>query len=368
MGATVTTGKAVMALPFNGQTYWLLYERTYEKNVYPHSPRWSPTKLGTLTTVLPYIGASAAHAAGGMLQSSSGRLTPENYWKGWMRQFANPIAPLGHEVARISGTGLRYGIATAAKVADMVEAIGLPEQASTLRAGKDVELALATHVAHIAQLTQRLEVGPWHFVGTPGCLSNASSEVTDASRLDRTLGWPGTKSSSNRPAAPLRHQRFIRLTLAPSNSIVSDYVDGALFGLREDGKWAYLRSDYAALQIAIEDAARVEHERPGSVLKAIEATQQLLGQCVKRSAENALLELPSRGLAQERVGDPYWAYWVDQLNALHGAADAQTGLISAAKALTLNIPLSPFQELLFLSNAANLGIEATKAPAPSLFA
>ena len=49
MGSTIVTNRlaAVFDNPRNrGDHIWLLFERCYESNVYPHTPRWSARLIG----------------------------------------------------------------------------------------------------------------------------------------------------------------------------------------------------------------------------------------------------------------------------------------------------------------------------------
>jgi hypothetical protein len=91
MGATVSTAKLATAFQTAGnETIYVLYEQTYEKNCYPHTPHWGCRTVGPLATVMKWIFSSAAACEGGMLQVRGGRNKPEQYIADWLTQLATP--------------------------------------------------------------------------------------------------------------------------------------------------------------------------------------------------------------------------------------------------------------------------------------
>ncbi len=92
MGATVTVGKKVAAFKANnGKVGYVLFEETYEKNCYPHTPHWSCVGLGYLDDVMTRIFARASSCEGGSLQGRGGYITPEGYISGWLNELAEPL-------------------------------------------------------------------------------------------------------------------------------------------------------------------------------------------------------------------------------------------------------------------------------------
>lgn len=93
MGATVTTGKQVCAIrdAKTGTPIYLLFEETYEKNCYPHTPSWSCICIGGIERAMQYIFAHASSCEGGMLQGRSGHITPEGYVQAWMKLLREPL-------------------------------------------------------------------------------------------------------------------------------------------------------------------------------------------------------------------------------------------------------------------------------------
>jgi len=92
MGATVLTGKRAGAFQrADGEWIFALFERTYEKNCYPHQDHWSGITLGNYASVMRRIFSHATSCEGGMLQSRSGQIRPENYIESWRQELAKPM-------------------------------------------------------------------------------------------------------------------------------------------------------------------------------------------------------------------------------------------------------------------------------------
>lgn len=91
MGATVSTDKRVYAfLTQEKKAAYVLYEQTYEKNCYPHTPSWSAQALGYIEDVIPEIFRWASSCEGGLLQHRSGAVLPELYLQRWFEALAKP--------------------------------------------------------------------------------------------------------------------------------------------------------------------------------------------------------------------------------------------------------------------------------------
>jgi hypothetical protein len=84
MGSTVLTGKRAGAFQkADGEWIYALFERTYEKNSYPHRDKWSGIALSNYADVMRRVFLHATSSEGGMLQSRSGQIRPENYIEAW---------------------------------------------------------------------------------------------------------------------------------------------------------------------------------------------------------------------------------------------------------------------------------------------
>lgn len=106
MGATVITNKAVGAFAANGKVHYVLFEESYEKNCYPHTPSWSVWQMGTSEQVMRRIFLSASDCEGGMLQSRSGHITSESWIRSWLKEMAAPREIPESTVLRFNSFGL----------------------------------------------------------------------------------------------------------------------------------------------------------------------------------------------------------------------------------------------------------------------
>lgn len=140
MGATISTGKQAFAFTAtdSGETIYVLYEQTYEKNVYPHTPRWSCVSIGPIATVLRRIFGMAASCVGGDLQVRRGRSAPEQYIADWLKQLATPLQQEDQAVQIGIATGWNKSIPAddATRVLEHLVANGRSELAGDLKAGK----------------------------------------------------------------------------------------------------------------------------------------------------------------------------------------------------------------------------------------
>jgi hypothetical protein len=92
MGATVLTGKRAGAFQrADGEWIFALFERTYEKNCYPHRDHWSGITIGTYASVMRRVFHHARSCEGGMLQSRSGDIRPELYIEAWRQELVKPM-------------------------------------------------------------------------------------------------------------------------------------------------------------------------------------------------------------------------------------------------------------------------------------
>ena len=102
MGSTVLTGKSAAAFVRpDGTIIYIAFERTYEKNCYPHSDHWSCVAIGQFKDVMRRLFVHAGSTEGGMLQSRNGYIKPENYIAAWRRELASP-SQMRDKVLRLS--------------------------------------------------------------------------------------------------------------------------------------------------------------------------------------------------------------------------------------------------------------------------
>ncbi len=91
MSTTVLTNQSVGAYEAEGKTNYTLWAETYEKNCYPHTPRWACVHVGDLQKTMEKIFGIASECEGGMIQSSKGRISPEAMIRRWLRELEVPV-------------------------------------------------------------------------------------------------------------------------------------------------------------------------------------------------------------------------------------------------------------------------------------
>lgn len=157
MGATVLVDLKTAALRRpDGSIVYFLFENTYEKNLYPHEPRWSCVSIGSYDQVLKRILQGAAACEGGSLQGRGRDLLPEHFIRRWQRALRTPLT-MPDVTVRVEPT-LPYSrdeenAQYRDKVAGVLADQGRPEVAKTFRAGQaftlelyaDLDLVLALH-------------------------------------------------------------------------------------------------------------------------------------------------------------------------------------------------------------------------------
>lgn len=138
MGATVTTRKKVFAKEVGGQVFYWLVEWTYEKNCYPHVAHESCVAFGRAEKVFPRMFGMASNCEGGMLQSPSGRISPEGYIRDWLKKMSNPEVVVDKEVVLSVGQGWSTPIKDdqLADVALYLRSNGLADHATVLNGSR----------------------------------------------------------------------------------------------------------------------------------------------------------------------------------------------------------------------------------------
>lgn len=92
MGSTISVARKVGAISAaNGSIYYALFEKTYERNCYPHDPSWSAISFGRGPDAIRSIFNLASATTGGMLRRPGGRFTPIGYIQGWMKEIKSPF-------------------------------------------------------------------------------------------------------------------------------------------------------------------------------------------------------------------------------------------------------------------------------------
>lgn len=253
MGSTVTTGKKVCAIrdEKTGEPYYLLFEQTYEKNCYPHTPDWSCCCVGDIRKALKTIFAHAAACEGGMLQSRSGHITPEGYIQGWMAELKNPSS-------YTDGTfHLKVGLS-------WTEAM-TPDQIATARAGlvgnddalafldaleRDGEIAYSLHenIRVVADILDAAMKPAWSF----------DFDYRGSREIDCGLGYSPEKTVGFQVVVP----EFLRI----------NNDERIMKG--EDGLWRRAGWAYSVVGNFVSDLWAAEMKEPGSYKKRIKAFRE----------------------------------------------------------------------------------------------
>lgn len=100
MGSTVTCDRMVSTFISDlGSRFYVLWEETYEKNCYPHTPHWCCVGIGTAAEMIERVFYMGSICEGGMLQRRGGNLTPEGYIGSWLSAMAQPFAQREAEIS-----------------------------------------------------------------------------------------------------------------------------------------------------------------------------------------------------------------------------------------------------------------------------
>jgi hypothetical protein len=255
MGATVTTGKLASAfIGEDGKTYFVLFEQTYEKNCYPHTPRWSCCCIGTIETAMRQIFLQASSCEGGMLQNRNGHITPEGYIAGWLKELAAPM-PYANKVIDLRVAEAIYVPIPSEKAEAACKVLvdcGRTDIAQALTAGRHVPLDLYRDAALLVALYGTGPVAPWHII-------DGNTAPTRAER-QRELGYapPPAKGFASSIPKFLKVDRESRLIQ------------------RADGTWSYGGWEYSIVGHHICTLWETELRLPGSYRQCISSYRDAL--------------------------------------------------------------------------------------------
>lgn len=250
MGATVTTNKLAAAFrEQSGEICYILFEKTYEKNCYPHWPRFSCHYIGNIEGTMERIFLAASSCESGMLQNRNGSITPEGYIAGWLKELANPVAM--YEVMIQLETGKSYDYPISANNRDAaiaaLRAISRDDLANAIEAGRAPTLSLWNDSAAVRALCSKGNVWTWLLL---------KSAPTNYPR-DASLGY--APKPAKRHALPTPN---IRRPGAHEEYVLVQGEDGAW---RSEG-WAY-----SVVSAFIGNDFAEELRAPGGYRKRIKA-------------------------------------------------------------------------------------------------
>ena len=250
MGSTVTCGRFVGAFRNkNAETFYALYEQTYEKNVHPHTPSWSCFYFGRLEGAIENIFLAASSCEGGMLQNRSGRITPEGYLTSWFKELAAPHRMSDRQVELQVGDSWRATVpaATTEAVANALTQAGLDKEAQQLRDGAPIYLWLYEHADLLINLIDAGQISRWR--------AFTSAHLDLAAPIADELGYK-----------PIRAKRFDIATPRVLTATAYDRLMPA-----ENGAWRHAGWAYSIVGTYISRLWRDEMKTPGCFRKRIGA-------------------------------------------------------------------------------------------------
>lgn len=260
MGATVITGKCAAAFRSNeGEVLYILFARTYEKNVYPHTDKWSAFAFGNREEVLRSIFVGIGDCCGGLLQSPKGDIKPENYLESWKQELNNPVAMRNVCVRLNFDSGWRAALPEEAKdrVSESLRISGLGHRAEAFE-GEGLLASLYEDTALLRAIYGvNGALGPWR------AFPHGETSTADRSDIPAVRNVP--VPSSDMPS--------VRCFAIDSNTRLVASEDGRWM----DGMWAYSALSRYAQGPALER----ELVQPGFAKSAIPIVREALNNAPK---------------------------------------------------------------------------------------
>lgn len=173
MGATVITGIRIAAIPQKGsEQLFLLFEETYEKNCYPHTPSWGCRAIGNYAAIVDAIFRNAAAYEDGILQSRGGQGTTEGFIDRCMKALIAPLQAHNSIIEIEVGNG--YGAAVPEKhesfAIETLRGIGRDDIATRLASREAAKVSLFDDVDVVVALYGRdSPIPPWRAISIHNC-------------------------------------------------------------------------------------------------------------------------------------------------------------------------------------------------------
>lgn len=280
MGATVTVGKKVAAFKAgNGKVGYVLFEETYEKNCYPHTPHWSCVSIGYLDDVMTRIFAMASSCEGGGLQGRGGYLTPEGYISGWLNEFAEPFEMPNYKKKVAFGDNFSATIPESLRerVLKGLEEEGFGAHAKALCGDgfeavlhDDIDVLRAIYVKH------RNELGPWRFI-------SSSFAIAHYMPYCKELAYTPVKDVTYKPSAPQMFE-------VHTECLAVKQADGVF---RVDG------ASYWCTAKFIERYGLTELAHPGSFRRSIKAFREA-AKTAPKASDDTVIVMSMNGLPEDQ--------------------------------------------------------------------
>ena len=342
MGSTVTTGRMAAAFRApSGTIIYCLYEQTYEKNCYPHTPHWSAIYIGQISGALQKVFNYASCCEGGMLQNRSGWMTPEGYLRSWMSELQAPIQMTrDHDVHLYMHADSIYAPLSQDSlpaVAASLTAAGLEDAATQLQAGEKVTLSLFRHGEVISLLVEKHQISAWSL------LPDFARPNSEAERY-ASLGVQAAKARLDTP------------DYQPS-LIVSHH--GEMILRDADGVWRCKGSRSEIRASYIQGLAAIEQANPGNYRHLIQSYREHLKAAPKANPKHLLVQV------DKRLATGKW-----EVSAIDEAA-ALPGAVTEGPVITIPYSTEHDHKLTHLPRAATTwrvleeaGSAFTSSPAP----
>ena len=252
MGATVTCKKLAAAFAGADSVFYVLFEQTYEKNCYPHTPSWSCVYLGDIDGALRQIFRHASSCEGGMLQTRSGYITPEGYIAGWMKEMASPMRMPDCRIALQVSNSIYASVSSGnvEAVCGILDSNGQAAAAEAIRAGGQATLSLHRDAVAVARL----------------CVESRRGDHPDRTQLRFTSARDASLGYNPRPAASFEVARPAAFKVDNHNRLLQ----------REDGSWFCAGWQYAIVGEFVAGLWEAERKEPGSFKKRIQAFRDAL--------------------------------------------------------------------------------------------
>ena len=253
MGSTITVGKHAAAFrAADGLVYYALYEKTYESNVSPKTPRWSCVHFGTLDSAIKRIFDLGSECEGGMLCGPAKRqILPENYIRAWLKLMKAPQAMLERPVTLRTGSSSAFSSETCARAAAVFNQAGFGFIADAITQRKTVSPDLYACAGPLARLWADKIVHPWRILEDGPGLNSTTAP---------SLGYN-----------PCRARAF---TVRPVEAYKAD--ENTILMRDADGSWRIAGWAYSIVGDYVRSLAAEEQSLPGSYRTRIEAFRAAL--------------------------------------------------------------------------------------------
>jgi len=244
MGATIFTKQAVNVLQTAAGPAFLLFEETYEKNCYPHTPHWGCVGIGRRDDVLRRIFDLAASTEGGMFRPKSGGITAEAYISRWQKALKNAILIQPHKVGVGKNTmPMLWGDeAPPPPMRDVVDGPLNPSQAKDWDDGKSITLDLESDFKVILWMWRTKRLSLWKVFGSPdlsGHAMDVSGEIFyPPSPKERHLPLPEFVRLFDSDSQVYRRDGNLLVAVGHDYDVMGKYVsEYAEKEIRRPGHW-----------------------------------------------------------------------------------------------------------------------------------